>query len=99
MDIDKSNMIHDENKPSFFAGCDENGWFPNDYSPELSVKDWMELLQDVSVFTPNALQIMKRIKDCSGQATCKQLSLKYGESSNFYNRGSSALARRVAERT
>lgn len=99
MDVDKSNMIHDENKPSFFAGCDENGWFPNDYSPELSVKDWMELLQDVSVFTPNALQIMKRIKDCGGQATCKQLSLKYGESSNFYNRGSSALARRVAERT
>lgn len=77
----------------------EEGWFPTDYSPELTVSDWMELLQDASVFTPNALQIMKRIKDYGGQATCKQLSLQYGESSNFYNSGSSSLARRVAEKT
>lgn len=42
---------------------------------------------------------MKRMKDYGGQATCKQLSVKYGESVNFYNAGSSALARRVAEKT
>lgn len=77
----------------------EEGWFPQKYSPELTVEDWMELLQDSSVFTPNSLQIMKRMKDYGGQATCKQLSLKYGESSNFYNGGSSALARRVAQKT
>ena len=77
----------------------DEGWFPTDYSPELTVSDWMELLQDASVFTPSALQIMKRIKDYGGQATCKQLSLQYGESSNFYNSGSSSLARRVAEKT
>lgn len=77
----------------------EERWFPKDYSPELTVRDWMELLQDPTVFTPGSLQIMKRMKDYGGQATCKQLSLKYGESSNFYNGGSSALARRVAEKT
>ena len=54
----------------------DEGWFPTDYSPELTVSDWMELLQDASVFTPSALQIMKRIKDYGGQATCKQLSLQ-----------------------
>lgn len=32
-------------------------------------------------------------------ATCKQLSIKYGGTPNFYNVGSSCLAKRVAEKT
>lgn len=78
---------------------EENGWFPKDYSPELTVSDWVNLLKNSTVFTLNALQIVKRLKDYGGQATCKQLSIKYGESPNFYNGGSSALARRIAEKT
>lgn len=74
-------------------------WVPTDYSPELSVNDWIELLKDRSVFTKSSLQIVKRMKDYGGQATCKQLSIKYGETINFYNAGSSSLARRVAEKT
>lgn len=74
-------------------------WYPIDYSPKLTVDDWISLLADDSVFTKASLEIMKRMKDFGGQATCKQLSLKYGESNNFYNSGSSALARRVAEKT
>ena len=74
-------------------------WFPLDYSPELSVEDWILLLSDETVFTTGSLEIMKRIKDYGGQATCTQLSVKYGESKNFYNSGSSALARRIAEKT
>lgn len=77
----------------------ESDWLPEGYSPELSVDDWGELLRDNSVFSLHALQIMKRIKEYGGQATCKQLSVKYGETPNFYNSGSSALARRVAEKT
>lgn len=74
-------------------------WFPADYSPNLSVDDWVALLQDSTVFTAGSLQIVKRMKEYGGQATCKQLSIKYGESPNFYNAGSSSLARRVAEKT
>lgn len=74
-------------------------WFPLDYSPELTAEDWVKLLSDEEVFTTGSLEIMKRMKDYGGQATCKQLSVKYGESVNFYNAGSSALARRVAEKT
>ncbi len=77
----------------------EKEWWPVDYSPELSVDAWIELLNDKSVFTESSLQIMKRMKDYGGQATCKQLSIKYGETFNFYNSGSSSLARRVAEKT
>lgn len=76
-----------------------NEWFPADYSPEISVDEWVALLKDESVFTLSSLEIMKRMKDYGGQATCTQLSIKYGEKKNFYNSGSSALARRVAEKT
>ncbi len=74
-------------------------WFPKDYHPNITVNEWVEMLKDSSVFTQNALQIMKRLKDYGGQATCTQLSIKYGETKNFYNAGSYALARRVAEKT
>ena len=81
------------------AAQEEEGWFPKDYTPDITVNEWVQMLKDSSVFTQNALQIMKRMKDYGGQATCTQLSIKYGETKNFYNAGSSALARRVAEKT
>jgi 5-methylcytosine-specific restriction protein B len=71
-------------------------WFPKDYTPGLSAEDWLELLNDETIFTNNSLKIMKRIKDYGGQATCSQLSIKYGENYNFYNNGSVALARRIS---
>lgn len=83
------------------AEKDENEWFPKpeDYTPELGVEDWIELLNDRSVFTGSSLKIVKRLKDYGGAATCKQLSVKYGENPNFYNNGSQSLAKRVAEKT
>ncbi len=77
----------------------EQEWFPSDYSPEISADTWAALLQDSEVFTKSSLEIMKRIKDCGGSATCSQLAAKYGEAANFYNSGSTALARRAAEKT
>lgn len=77
----------------------EAEWFPTDYDPGLSVDDWVGLLGNKDVFTTGSLEIMKRMKDYGGMATCTQLSVKYGETKNFYNSGSVALARRVAEKT
>lgn len=83
------------------AEKDEHEWFPRpeDYTPELGVEDWIELLNDSSVFTGSSLKIVKRLKDYGGAATCKQLSVKYGETPNFYNNGSQSLAKRIAEKT
>ena len=78
---------------------DAADWFPVDYSPNLTVDDWLGLLEDKEVFTQSSLEIMKRMKDYGGMATCTQLSIKYGETQNFYNSGSSALARRIANKT
>ncbi|MCD8191698.1 MAG: AAA family ATPase [Oscillospiraceae bacterium] len=74
-------------------------WFPKDYSPKITTDTWEELLHNSTVFTDSSLEIMRRIKDCGWQATCSQLAAKYGESPNFYNSGSTALARRVASKT
>ena len=60
---------------------------------------WLALLGDDKVFTTGSLEIMKRMKDYGGQATCTQLAVKYGETKNFYLTGSTALAKRVIEKT
>ncbi len=78
-------------------GLQESEWFPADYTPEISVDQWLELLANKEVFTESSLEIMKRMKDHGGVASCKQLSEKYGESPGFYNAGSSSLAMRVAK--
>lgn len=88
---------------SHFYGQEEKAadaeWFPADYSPELSVSDWVGLLNDNSVFNSSSLEIMKRMRDYGGAATCKQLAVKYGETVGFYNMGSSQLAQRVQKKT
>lgn len=76
-------------------------WWPTaaEYTPGFSVEDWVDMLGDTELFTESSLQIMKRFKDYGGAATCKQLSVKYGENVNFYNGGSWALARRISKKT
>ena len=72
-------------------------WQGADYDPGLSIDDWSKLIKDETVFTTGALEIMKRLKDYGGAASCTQLAIRYGETKNFYNSGSVALARRVCD--
>ena len=78
---------------------DTTSWYGADFDPGLSIEDWSKLLKDETVFTTGALEIMKRMKDYGGMASCTQLAVKYGETKNFYNSGSVTLARRVCEAT
>lgn len=88
-------------KPTPIGKQQNDGWFPSkkDYDPGLSVEEWASLLTDKEVFTPDSLAIMARLLDFGGEATCTQLARKYGETKNYYNAGSSWLARRVHKRT
>lgn len=83
----------------FYKKETEEMWFPKEYSPKLSVQNWLTLLEDCSIFTAESLKIMRCFMDFGGEATCKQLAEKYGRSMNFYNAGSSYLAKRIAEKT
>ncbi|MCC8196536.1 MAG: EVE domain-containing protein [Ruminococcus sp.] len=71
--------------------------FPIKYSPKLTVSDWTELLHNPDVFTEKGLQVVARIKDYGGQATCLQLSKKYGEDKNFYISNTTSVAKRISE--
>ncbi|MCD7731940.1 MAG: AAA family ATPase [Oscillospiraceae bacterium] len=71
--------------------------FPINYSPKLTVSDWTELLRNPDVFTEKGLQVVTRIKDYGGQATCLQLSKKYGEDKNFYISNTTSVAKRICE--
>ena len=79
----------------------DDEWFPSqeEYTPGITVQEWVALLNDKDVFTQSSLEIMRRFKDYGGEATCTQLAVKYGESKNFYNAGSVGLAKRVVEKT
>ena len=91
--------------PSGNLTVDEGGeyasedWFPKAYTPGFSVEDWKRLLGDVEIFHENNLEIMARMLDIGGIATCKQLSDKYGASVQFYISGSSSLAKRIHNKT
>jgi len=74
-------------------------WFPKNYSPKITSEQWAELLNDKEIFTTSSLEIMKRLKDYGGMASCTQLSVKYGENLHFYLNGSVALARRIKAKT
>lgn len=72
---------------------------PHDYSPGLTVEDWCALLGDGEVFDGRGLEIMRRMKDCGGQASYASLAEKYGETRDFYRDGSLALAKRIVKKT
>ena len=82
----------------FFVGNfldDYSAWEYNDYNPGLTKEDWTELLNNPEFFTPSALAVMKRLMDNGGQGTCTELSNKYGDTKNFYNKNSSVLGEKI----
>ena len=75
------------------------GWFPANYNPNFSPQDWVNLLNDKKIFNINSLKLIKRIKDCGGQATCKQLANKYGWAYSSYIGVIVGIAKRIYEKT
>jgi len=80
---------------------DECVWWPSEeeYVPGIDKERWKQLLFDKTIFTYDSITILKRMLDIGGEATCTQLSQEYGKTKNFYNIGSSRLARRVWKAT
>lgn len=74
-------------------------WFPSNYDTGITTEKWIELLNNPKVFDLKKLTIMKCLQDCGGQASCKQLSTKYGRGIGFYNSGSSKLAIKIHDIT
>lgn len=61
-------------------------WWPSldEYNPEISKEQWLEMLGDGKTFTDNAYFAIAAMYDFGGVATCRQLEERYGKTSDFY---------------
>lgn len=73
-------------------------WWPSDYETGLTLEDWIDLIDDKTVFTEASLDAMKKLLDIGGEATCSQLAEKYGGTSDHYRNNAAGLAMRVSEK-
>lgn len=71
---------------SAFIGSEFEQWEPSleEYNPGITKGQWLEMLNDGKTFTENALFACAAMYDFGGMASCKQLALNYGETSDFY---------------
>ncbi len=76
-------------------------WWPSkeEYDPGLTTEQWVELLKDPEVTTQKNLQMFAMMLDYGKPAACSELAERYKQTKNFFNAGSSSLAKRVADKT
>ena len=65
---------------------------------DFPVERWLSLFNEPDVFYENSIDVLKKILELGGKATCKQLAEKYGDSPDYYNLICTKLAGRIAKR-
>ncbi|CAD2080381.1 hypothetical protein GCM10007275_18640 [Jeotgalicoccus coquinae] len=76
----------------------EEKYLYEDYKTGLSITDWIEILNDREYTNDNQLISLKRLLNFGGEATCKQLSQKYGESWSFYRTNLTSLSKKIVQK-
>ena len=74
-------------------------WFPENYEPGISKDQWVDILKSEDVACERYMDVLRCMKDIGGQATCKQLAAKYGDTMEFYRNYSSGFAKLVSQKT
>lgn len=85
-----------EHKDAFFG--DNSKWWPSlaEYNPNLSKEDWKKYLLEIEIPNhPSPMQMLKAMLELGGEASCKQLSDKYGGHPSVYVGCTASLGRRV----
>jgi 5-methylcytosine-specific restriction protein B len=85
---------------AWMEGSDDK-YFPTlkEYNSGISKEDWKELICNPKVFTGTAKHVMRLFLQEEGEATCGELSKKYGEDSRYYNSKCTSLAASVQKKT
>ena len=85
--------------PYYEAALGWNDYWPSpeEYDPKISKDQWLEMLQDRSIFDDSSLFVMAAFRNIGGEATCVQLADQYGKTYGYYNVTSSGLAKRVLD--
>ncbi len=80
----------------------DSEWWPSveEYTPGISKEQWLELLNNSEVFTPDRLTMMAQFYAIGGQASCIQMAETYGKTSDYYRMACGVhLAERIAKET
>lgn len=74
-------------------------WWPKkeEYDPGLSKQDWVNILKDDHYVTENLLNVLARYVDIGGQASVRQMILRYGETDNYYKMPCMNLAKKLMD--
>lgn len=81
-----------------FFGSNYSGWWPSkeEYDPNLSKEQWKKyLLEEEMPNHPSVMAMLKAMMELGGEATCKELSDKYGGHPSAYSGCAMNLGRRV----
>ncbi|MDO4280210.1 MAG: AAA family ATPase, partial [Peptococcaceae bacterium] len=86
-----------EQKPK----ADQEQWEPTEeeYTPGLSVADWQKLLQDETIFDEKSHILMQCMMEFGGEASCTQMSRRFGREANYYNSAAIHLGKRIVKAT
>ncbi len=76
----------------------DDDWLPKDYSPNISKEQWIELINDKSVFNENSLITFACIQNAK-IATCADMAKEFGRNANFYNNGNWQTGERIHKKT
>ena len=77
---------------------ENNDYWPSlaEYDPKLSTEDWKKYLLEVEIPQhPSPMKMLKGIIELGGEASCKQLSQKYGGHPTVYVGCTTSLGRRI----
>ena len=74
-------------------------WYPQNYSPNLSVEDWKKLLRDKKIFSEADLITLKCFFDFGGAAANKQLAETYGREWRHYHSNPWRSLEKIVEKT
>lgn len=81
-----------------FKDIKESGVYwpsPEEYDPQISESEWMDILNDRDITTIDTLRMLKMILMQGGESTCANLAEKYGNTHNHYNKLGSNFGERV----
>lgn len=83
-----------------YKAADNDTWWPDlrDYDPDMSIHQWMVLLQDEEVTDKVVLRTLKRMRDAGGDATPDELAGERDHDRDYYNNMLRTYARDTARK-
>lgn len=70
-----------------YQAADEQSWWPDlrDYDPDMSIHQWMVLLEDDGLTSDDVRKALRRIRDAGGESTPEELADERGHDRDYYN--------------